>query len=195
MKDQAIVTLLHHLMVWLKISLFNYLNYISFSKTKSEVPCGWCTGAAEQHTAKYACRGQLNSTEINTHLDSWRNEARPHMLFSVVFNARSNITLCLCPPSGRAHSLIGKGCSSVDSNVITSQTIRTEKCLTSTADGMLWSLADSLEEAFFRDAPQRGRAATMSLLPVCQTQWVNSLAPEQNVPPHILIYLYFQRSI
>lgn len=144
---------------------------------------------------KYACKGQLNSTEINTRLDSWRNWTRPHVPLSGVLNACHNKSLWLWLPQERAHSLIGKGCSSADSNDITSRTIQTEKCLTSAADGMPRSLADSLEEAVFSDAPQSSRAATMSLLPVCQTQWVNSLAPEQNVPPHILIYLDFQSSI
>lgn len=86
-------------------------------------------------------------------------------------------------------------CGSVDGNAFTSQTIQTEKRLTSPADGMPWSFADSLEEASFRDAPQSSRAAQKSLLPVCQTLWVNRLTPEQNSPPHILIYLYFRSYI
>lgn len=93
---------------------------------------------------------------------------------------------------GRAHCLIGKRCNSADSNVITSQTIETEKCLRSTADGMPWSLADSLEE---RSSEMRHRAAEQlkSHCCLCQTLWVNSLTPELNAPPDILIY--FQSSI
>lgn len=193
MKDQAVVKLLHQ-MIWLKIGLCKNLNYVfvSFSRTESEKPCGWCTGWCN---TLWNVPAKANST--NTHFSSCRNaDEATHILLSFIFNARDNISLRLWPRRRRANSLIGKRCGSADSNVITSQTIRTEKCLTSTADGMPRSLADSLEEAFFRDAPQSSTAAQKSLLPVCQTLWVNSLLTlEQNAPPHILIYLYFQSHI
>lgn len=182
MKDQAVVMLLHQ-MIWLRIRL---------SRSRSDVPCGWCTSAAEQHAAKCACKGQLSPTQINTHLN--RGIRRGHTYFCLLYSMHATIYKFVTVTVA-GESALFDCCGSADSNVITSQTIQTEKCLTSTADGMPWSLADSLEEAFFRDAPQSSRAAKKSLLPVCQTLWVNSLTPEQNAPPHILMYLYFQSHI